>query len=176
MPVTDERGVFERLSLEAFQSGLSWLTILKKREAFRAAFHGFDPYTVASFTDSDVARLMHTQDIIRNQRKILATITNAQATINLHDVGMSLSEIVWSHMPQRSPAPENDSEVPSISDESVELAKVLKTHGYTFVGPTTMHALMTAIGVIDVHLVQSHRRGCSGLWNLDGSRVLIGDS
>ena len=171
MPVRDERGLFERLTLEAFQSGLSWLTIFKKREAFREAFFDFDPVTVAEFTETDIERLLNNPSIIRNRAKITATIANAQALVNLHHKDLTLAEIVWSHMPERSPAPVSDSEVPSTSPESVALARELKKLGFRFVGPTTMYALMCAIGVVDAHLVTSFRRGCSGLWNADGSRV-----
>lgn len=171
MPVRDERGVFERLTLEAFQSGLSWLTILRKRENFRAAFDDFDVAAIAAYSDADVARLLSDEGIIRNRAKIEATIANAQAMLALHESGETLSELVWSHMPERSPAPERDDEVPATSPESVALAKALKKRGFRFVGPTTMYALMSAIGVVDVHLVSSHRRGCSGLWNIDGTPV-----
>lgn len=170
MPVRDEAGIFERLSLEAFQSGLSWATVLRKREAFRAAFEGFVPERVAAFSDDTTTRLMGNAGIIRNRRKIEATITNAQATLELRERGEDLSSLVWSFMPERSPAPVSDAEVPSSSAESVALAAALKQRGFVFVGPTTMYALMTAIGIVDAHLVTSHRRGCSGLWNIDGTR------
>lgn len=171
VPVRDERGLFERLTLEAFQSGLSWLTILKKREAFRRAFDNFDPAVVAAYGENDIERLLGDASIIRNRRKIEATVTNARALIRLHDAGGSLSELVWGAMPERSPVPETDGEVPSTSPESVALARDLKGLGFKFVGPTTVFALMTAVGVVDVHLVSSFRRGCSGLWNVDGTRV-----
>lgn len=170
MPVTDEEGVFERLSLEAFQSGLSWLVVLRKREAFREAFEGFDPERVAVFGDRDVERLLADPGIIRNRRKIEATVANARATLLLREQGRDLAELVWSFMPERSPAPHTEAEVPSTSPESVALAKELKSRGFSFVGPTTVYALMTAIGIVDAHIVTSHRRGCSGLWNPDGSR------
>ena len=171
MPVTDDPGVFERLSLEAFQSGLSWLTILKKREAFRDAFAGFEPQRVAAFGERDVARLLADPGIVRNTRKIEATISNARATLALAEAGeTTLAELVWAAMPERSPAPETDAEVPTTSRESQALAKELKRRGFSFVGPTTMYALMSAIGIVDIHLVSSHRRGCSGLWAPDGSR------
>ncbi|WP_017794383.1 DNA-3-methyladenine glycosylase I [Leucobacter salsicius] len=173
MPVTTEAGVFERLSLEAFQSGLSWLTILRKRDAFRRAFQGFDPKQVAAYGEAEVAELMGNAEIIRNRRKIWATITNARAILELHAAGGTLSELVWSAMPEHSPAPTTDAQVPSTSAESVALAKELKRRGFSFVGPTTLYALMSAMGIVDVHLVQSHRRGCSGLWNADGSRVSL---
>ena len=171
MPVTDDPGVFERLSLEAFQSGLSWLTILKKREAFRDAFAGFEPQRVAAFGERDVARLLADPGIVRNTRKIEATISNARATLALAEAGeTTLAELVWAAMPERSPAPVTDAEVPTTSRESQALAKELKRRGFSFVGPTTMYALMSAIGIVDIHLVSSHRRGCSGLWAPDGSR------
>lgn len=170
MPVRDDAGVFERLSLEAFQSGLSWLTVLRKREAFRAAFAGFDPDRVAAFGEQDVARLMSDQGIIRNRKKIEATLSNARAVLELRSAGESLAELVWSFMPERSPAPRVDAEVPATSPESAALATELKRRGFVFVGPTTAYALMSAIGIVDVHLVTSHRRGCSGLWNVDGTR------
>ncbi|MBK0420049.1 DNA-3-methyladenine glycosylase I [Leucobacter sp. CSA1] len=170
VPVRAEAGVFERLSLEAFQAGLSWLTVLRKRESFRAAFDGFDPEAVAAYGEPDVRRLLSDAGIIRNRRKIDATIANARATLRLREEGIGLSGLVWSYMPERSPAPLRDEEVPSTSAESVALAKDLKRRGFAFVGPTTVYALMTAIGIVDAHLVGSHRRGCSGLWNEDGSR------
>lgn len=170
MPVYDERGVFERLTLEAFQSGLSWLTILRKREHFRVAFDNFEPSTIAGYTEEDVDRLLGDAGIIRNRAKIAATITNAAAVLELHGRGETLSDVVWSHMPELSPTPLTDAEVPSTSPDSVALAKALKLRGFRFVGPTTMYALMSALGVVDVHLVTSHRRGCSGLWNIDGTR------
>lgn len=171
MPIYDEAGVFERLSLEAFQSGLSWLTVLRKRDAFRAAFAGFVPDAVAAFTERDIERLLDDPGIIRNRRKIEATVANARAAIALRESGESLAALVWSYVPDRSPSPVSDHDVPSTSPESVALAKALKQRGFSFVGPTTVYALMTAIGVVDVHLVSSHRRGCSGLWASDGSRT-----
>ena len=171
MPVTDEQGLFERLSLEAFQSGLSWLTVLKKRPAFRAAFAGFDPERVAAFGEAEIAALMDDAGIIRNRRKIEATIANARAILELHRRGETLSGVVWAAMPETSPVPVTDDEVPATSPESVALAKELKRLGFAFVGPTTVYALMSAVGIVDVHLVDSHRRGCSGLWNVDGTRA-----
>ncbi|WP_308221876.1 DNA-3-methyladenine glycosylase I [Curtobacterium sp. VKM Ac-2922] len=164
MPVRDERGVFERLSLEAFQSGLSWRTILAKRPAFRAAFADFDPDIVAGFGEDDVARLMADAGIVRNRAKILATITNANATIALRADG-GLAEFVWSFRPESTPQPRTFAEVPTTSDESVALSKALRKRGFAFVGPTTMFALMEALGIVDTHLVDSHRRGTSGVWS-----------
>lgn len=165
MPVRDERGVFERLSLEAFQSGLSWATILRKRPAFREAFAGFDPEVVADFGDDDVARLMADAGIVRNRAKVLATIRNARATLALRDDPEGdLAAYVWSFAPGDTPRPRTVAEVPTTSPESVALSKALKRKGFTFVGPTTMFALMEAIGIVDTHLLDSHRRGSSGVW------------
>jgi DNA-3-methyladenine glycosylase I len=163
MPVREERALFERISLEAFQSGLSWATILRKRPAFRAAFDDFDPETVAGYGEPDVARLMADAGIVRNRRKIEATITNAGATVRLRDEG-GLVDLVWSFRPSHTPAPTTYDEVPTTSPESTALAKALRRRGFTFVGPTTMYALMEAIGMVDTHLVSSHRRGSSGMW------------
>ena len=163
MPVRDERGLFERLSLEAFQSGLSWATILRKRPAFRAAFDDFDPDTVAAYDDRDVERLMADVGIVRNRRKIDATITNARATVALRADG-GLVDLVWSFRPEATPIPASYAEVPSTSEESKALSKELKRRGFAFVGPTTMFALMEAVGIVDTHLVDSHRRGTSGVW------------
>lgn len=163
MPVRDERGVFERLSLEAFQSGLSWRTILAKRPAFRVAFADFEPDVVASFDDEDVERLMADAGIVRNRAKIRATITNANATVALRADG-GLADLVWSFRPAVTPAPRTIAEVPTTSEASVALSKALRKRGFAFVGPTTMHALMEALGIVDTHLVGSHRRGTSGVW------------
>lgn len=171
MPVTDEAGVFERLTLESFQAGLSWLTILRRREAFRRAFEHFDVDRVAAFDESRVQTLMRDSGIIRNRRKIDAAVSNARAAQGLRAEGTDLSRVVWSYQPLVSPCPKTDQDVPSTLEEAHELARELKRKGFTFVGPTMVYALMTAIGVVDVHLGTSHRRGCSGLWNLDGTRV-----
>ncbi|WP_109481170.1 DNA-3-methyladenine glycosylase I [Paraburkholderia sp. C35] len=166
MPVRDERGLFERLSLEAFQSGLSWATILRKRDAFRDAFAGFDPDVVATFGEKDIERLLADERIVRNRAKILATITNAVATIRLREDG-GLAALIWSFQPHATPAPRTIAEIPTTSDESVALSKALRKRGFVFVGPTTMHALMEATGIVDTHLVDSHRRGSSGVWPRD---------
>ena len=168
MPVRDERGVFERLSLEAFQSGLSWATILRKRPAFRDAFSGFDPDAVAEFGDEDVDRLLDDARIVRNRAKILATITNAHATLRLReasDIDGGLAGLVWSYRPNETPRPYRLADIPTQSPQSAALSRELKRHGFRFVGPTTMHALMEVIGIIDTHLVGSHRRGTSGVWS-----------
>jgi len=170
LPVRDERGLFERLSLEAFQSGLSWATILRKRPAFRTAFADFDPEVVARFDDDDRARLMADAGIVRNRLKVDATIRNARATLDLRAEG-GLVDFVWSFRPAETPRPRTMAEVPTTSPESLALSKALKAAGFTFVGPTTMHALMEAAGIVDTHLVGSHRRGSSGVWGDDGRPV-----
>ncbi|HSF97106.1 MAG TPA: DNA-3-methyladenine glycosylase I [Ornithinibacter sp.] len=165
MPVRDERGMFERLSLEAFQSGLSWATILRKRPAFREAFAGFDPEAVAGFGEHDVERLMTDAGIVRNRAKVLASITNARATLTLReDPDGDLATFVWSFQPRETPRPTCTAEVPTSAPESVALSRALKRKGFTFVGPTTMWALMEAVGIVDTHLLGSHRRGTSGIW------------
>ncbi|RAM38201.1 DNA-3-methyladenine glycosylase I [Arthrobacter globiformis] len=163
LPVRDEQGLYERISLEAFQAGLSWATILRKRPAFRAAFHDFQPETVAAFTEADVERLLQDPGIVRNRLKIRAAITNARATIALRDEG-GLADFVWAFQPTATPAPATYADVPTTSPESIALSKALRKKGFAFVGPTTMFALMEAIGMVDTHLVDSHRRGTSGVW------------
>jgi DNA-3-methyladenine glycosylase I len=163
VPVTDEHGVYERISLEAFQAGLSWATILRKRPAFRTAFDDFQPDTVAEYTGRDVERLLANAGIVRNRQKIEATITNARATIRLRDQA-GLAELVWSFKPKTTPRPRTVAEIPIASAESLALSKELRRRGFVFVGPTTMFALMEAIGIVDTHLLDSHRRGSSGVW------------
>ncbi|WP_247041687.1 DNA-3-methyladenine glycosylase I [Arthrobacter rhizosphaerae] len=164
LPVRDEQGLYERISLEAFQAGLSWATILRKRPAFRAAFHNFHPETVAAFTEADVERLLLDSGIVRNRLKIRAAITNAQATIALRPDG-GLVDFVWGFKPPTTPRPTTLAETATTSPESIALSKALRKRGFVFVGPTTMYALMEAIGMIDTHLVDSHRRGSSGIWS-----------
>ena len=163
LPVRDEQGLYERISLEGFQAGLSWATILRKRQSFRAAFHDFQPDVVAAFTEADVERLLQDPGIIRNKLKIRATIANARATVALRDKG-GLVDFVWQFQPETTPQPLTHADVPTQSPESVALSKALRKQGFSFVGPTTMFALMEAIGMIDTHLVDSHRRGSSGVW------------
>lgn len=163
LPVRDEQGLYERISLEAFQAGLSWATILRKRPAFRAAFADFHPETVAAFTEDDVERLLQDAGTVRNRLKIRATITNAQATVDLRDDG-GLVDFVWGFRPDSTPEPTALAEIPTSSPESVALSKALRKRGFVFVGPTTMYALMEAIGMVDTHLLDSHRRGTSGVW------------
>jgi len=168
MPIRDEQGLYERLSLEAFQAGLSWATILRKRPAFRTAFADFDPEKVARFDDSDVERLLNDASIVRNQRKILATINSAHATIKLRDKG-GLADFIWSFQPDKTPRPRTIEEIPTKSAESLALSKALRKEGFNFVGPTTMYALMEAVGIVDTHLLNSHRRGSSGVWPADSA-------
>ena len=225
MPITDERGLFEALSLEAFQVGLSWRTILARREAFRRAFEGFDPERVVAFTDRDVARLLQDEDIIRNERKIRAVISNARLTLRMRELAATARDAsaediplpliatsstptttdsveapntrrrrvrtlsnedlnrmrertlsdgtrvpgglpawLWSFAPSETIAPLTQNDIPTDTPESALLAKSFKTLGGVFLGPVTAYALMCAVGMVDAHLVDSHRRGCSGLF------------
>ncbi|MFB9375792.1 DNA-3-methyladenine glycosylase I [Kineococcus gynurae] len=159
VPVHGDREVYERLSLEAFQSGLSWITILRRREGFRAAFAGFDPVRVAGFDDADVARLLVDPGIIRNRSKIEATIGNARALLDLQAAGDGLSELVWSFAPAPAPAPTSFADVPASTPASTALAKELKRRGFRFVGPTTAYATMQALGIVDDHLARCPARG-----------------
>jgi DNA-3-methyladenine glycosylase I len=163
MPVKDEQGLYERICLEGFQAGLSWATILRKRPAFRAAFAGFNPDAVAQFTQADVERLLQDAGIVRNRLKIRATVTNAHATLSLRQDG-GLVDFVWQFQPDSTPRPRTHADIPTQSAESIALSKALRKRGFAFVGPTTMFALMEAIGMVDTHLLGSHRRGSSGIW------------
>ncbi|SER99243.1 DNA-3-methyladenine glycosylase I [Propionibacterium cyclohexanicum] len=156
-PVRTEQGLYERLCLEAFQSGLSWSTILRKRPAFRSAFAGFDPDAVAGFGSRDVDRLMADQGIVRNRRKIGAAITNAKATVDLRDRG-GLAAFIWSRRPDPLPRRPPGADAPTATAESAALATDLRAQGFVFVGPTTMYALMQAIGLVD-----PRTEGCSEL-------------
>jgi DNA-3-methyladenine glycosylase I len=155
-PVRDEPRLLERLCLEGFQSGLSWLTILRKREHFRAAFCAFDPERVARLGDDDVERLMGDAGIVRNRAKIEATIANARATVALHEAGETLRGLLWSFArPLSAPpaaAPHTLQDMPATTAESKALARELKRRGFRFVGPTTAYALMQATGIVNDHL------------------------
>ncbi len=164
VPVHGESELFERLTLEAFQSGLSWLTILRKRPAFRTAFRGFDAEQVARFGDRDRHRLMQDAGIVRNARKIDAAIINARAVLALRDED-GLDAFLWSHAPARHDTPHAVTDLAATSPESVALAKALKKRGFVFVGPTTMYAAMQACGLVDDHLAGCYRSGPS-----DGAR------
>jgi DNA-3-methyladenine glycosylase I len=163
-PVREDRALYEKLCLEAFQSGLSWLTILRKREAFRAAFAGFDLDAVAAFGEADVVRLMADAAIIRNRLKVEAAIANARAAVALRDGGESLSELIWAFAPGERAAPRGRADVPAITPESTAMAKELKRRGFRFVGPTTAYALMQACGLVNDHLA-----GCLARTPADGS-------
>lgn len=185
-PVTSEQGVFERLVLESFQSGLSWSTILKKRQAFRTAFASFIPEVVAAFTDQDRERLMQDAGIVRNKRKIDAAITNARAVIALRTALVAesdayragrmdeaplaqllrprqpyprhLGELIWLYQPSRHPLPKNAGEVPAQTEESRALSTQLKSRGFVFVGPVTALALMSAIGITNTDIIGTWKR------------------
>ena len=148
-PLHGSKALFERVSLEAFQSGLSWLIILRKRENFRRAFHRFDIDRVARYTDRDIDRLMNDAGIVRNRSKIEATIANARAAA---DLDVDLGELLWSFAPPPRPRPVELSQVPAVTPESTAMAKELKRRGFKFVGPTTAYALMQATGMVDDHI------------------------
>jgi DNA-3-methyladenine glycosylase I len=152
MPVLDDDGLYEKLVLEGFQSGLSWLTILRKREAFREGFAGFRISEVAAFGARDVRRLMADARIVRNRRKIDAAIDNARAAAALAGDGGSLSSLVWSFRPSRHRAPRSGADIPATTSESTSLSKELKARGFRFVGPTTAYALMQACGLVNDHI------------------------
>jgi len=159
VPVHGDAAIFERIVLEGAQSGLSWITILRKREDYREAFAGFDPQAVARFTERDVERLLENPGIVRNRQKITSAVTNAQAVVAMQAAGESLSELFWSFQPPpRKKPPANWAEVPPLTEESKALAKALKQRGFVFVGPTTMYASMQACG-----LVNDHIEGCVAL-------------
>lgn len=170
-PIRDDRGLFERLSLEAFQSGLSWLVILRKRPAFRAAFADFDIATVADFDDEDRARLMADTGIVRNRAKINATIANAVAAMELGDEGGGLADLLWSFAPaEPGPGPRSFDDVPATTAASTAMAKALKRRGFRFVGPTTCYALMQAVGMVNDHLA-----GCDARAAVDDALAASAD-
>lgn len=156
-----DRALFEKISLEAFQAGLSWITILRRRPAFRDAFHGFDIDAVAAYGDDDIARLLADERIIRNRAKVLATISNARVTADLvRDQPGALDDLIWSFAPSaKRPRPASWAQVPSSTPESEALSAELRTRGYRFVGPTTMYALMQSGGLVDDHLDGCWRAG-----------------
>ncbi|MBD8044119.1 DNA-3-methyladenine glycosylase I [Arthrobacter sp. Sa2BUA2] len=159
-PVAGEAALFERLSLEGFQAGLSWITILRKREAFREAFCGFDPATVARFGETETAELMANPGIVRNRAKIQATISNARALLAL-PAGESLEILLGKHRPQPGPAPRTTADVPASTPESVSLSRGLRARGFRFVGPVTAYAMLQATGYVNDHLEAcSIRKSC----------------
>jgi DNA-3-methyladenine glycosylase I len=156
--ITDDRGLFERLSLEGFQSGLAWITILRKRDRFRAAFADFDWTVVARFDERDITRLLADAGIVRHRGKIEATIANARAMPTVIERHGSLADLVWAHTPTRPRAPRRPADLIATSAESIALAKALKACGFRFIGPTTAYAAMQAVGVVNDHFVGCHAR------------------
>ena len=153
LPVHYDRGLYEKLCLEAFQSGLAWITILRKRDAFRTAFADFEPERVARFGKRDVARLLADAGIVRNRLKVEAAIANAKATVELRDGPKQLPELIWDHAPTgRAKAPRSWKDVAPLTPESTALSKELKRRGFRFDGPTTVYALMQACGLVNDHL------------------------
>ncbi len=159
-PTTDEREVFELLALESFQAGLAWITILRKRAAFREAFEGFAIETVAGYGESDIERLLGDAGIVRHRGKIEATIRLAELCLELADRGSSLSDLVWSFAPEPRPSPVRSiADIPDHTPEAVALSKALKARGAKFVGPTIVYAFMQSAGLVDDHLAGCHRAG-----------------
>jgi DNA-3-methyladenine glycosylase I len=154
-PVGDDARVYEKLCLEGFQAGLSWLTILRKRDGFRDAFGRFDPTVVADFDKADIERLLADSRIVRNRAKIAAAIANARATVRLYAEGTSLAAVLWSHEPAPRRPSAKLAELPATTPESKALSKELKRRGFSFVGPTTVYSTMQSLGVVNDHL-----RGC----------------
>ena len=152
LPVGDDNRVFEKLCLEGFQAGLSWLTILRKRESFRRAFAFFDPSVVARFDDADISRLLEDPGIIRHRGKIAATVANAQSTVRLAAQGISIAALLWRHEPGPRPAPKTLSDLPASTPESKALSAELRRNGFRFVGETTAYAAMQSLGLVNDHL------------------------
>jgi len=153
-PVTDDKAMYERLCLQGFQAGISWAIVLRKREALLEAFAGFEPETVARYTDRRIDRLLGDARLIRNRAKITAVVVNARATLDLWDQGRSLTELVWSFAPPARRAPKGWDEVPASTPESKALAKELRSQGFRFVGPTTAYATMQMVGLVNDHLAR----------------------
>lgn len=168
VPIVEDDKMFRLLSLLILQAGLTWGTTLGNAEVLDEAFEEFDPLIVAGFTEQDAQRLLGDERLIRNKRKVHAVMSNAKVMASLEG-GVSLAELVWAHRPERTPVPYASAEVPLESEESVALARAMRRLGFTFVGPRTCYSLMQGAGVVDTNLVGAHRRGCSGLWNEDGS-------
>ena len=161
-PVHDDNKLFEKICLEGFQAGLSWLTILRKRENFRTAFKGFDPQVVAKFTSRDVERLMQNEGIVRNRMKIEATIANAKATLKVQRELGSLDALIWSFAPKKpAKMPKQFGDIPASTPESKALSTELLTRGFKFVGPTTMYAAMQSLGLVNDHFANCHARKTS---------------
>jgi DNA-3-methyladenine glycosylase I len=166
--VVDDGRIYEKLCLEGFQSGLSWLTILRKRENFRRAFAGFDIEAVAGFDERDLGRLLGDAGIVRNRGKIEATIANARAALELRQSGGSLAALIWQYEPVRTRPPKKFSDLPSSTPESTALSKDLRRRGFRFVGPTTVYAAMQALGVVNDHLA-----GCASGALADAERAAL---
>lgn len=162
-PVAGESALFERLCLEGAQAGLSWLTILNKREGYRRLFAGFDVDACAALSDADLEAALLDAGIVRNRAKVESVRKNARATVSLRDEG-GLVAFVEQHVPAGTPSPRTTADMPTTSAESLALSKALKKKGFGFVGPTTMFALMEAVGYVDTHLTGCFRRGISGRW------------
>lgn len=156
--VRGDREIFERITLEGFQAGLSWISILKRREGFRTAFHNFELETVAAMTANDLEGLMLDIGIIRNRAKILSTIQNANVILEMRSNGESISDLVWSFQPEENKRSEADFSWLAITEESSALSKELRLRGFGFVGPTTMYAMMQAIGMVKDHAPGCHKR------------------
>ncbi len=156
-PVADDQRLFEKICLEGFQAGLSWITILRKREAFREAFCDFDFHQVAKFTSAKVDRLVKNAQIIRHRGKIQSTVNNAQRAIETLDSHGSLAAFIWSFEPRKSPTLRSRKQVPATTQESSDMSKALKKNGWTFVGPTTCYAMMQSIGMVNDHIQTCHR-------------------
>jgi DNA-3-methyladenine glycosylase I len=165
MPVLGDNALFERICLEAFQCGLSWLTILRKREAFRHSFAEFKIEAVAGFDDEDIARLLADPGIVRNRGKIVASIENARRSQEVIAELGSLARLIWSYLPPAPPAPHSYNDVPTVTPESEALARELKRRGFRFLGPTTVCALMQACGLINAHVA-----GCRARKQVDAAR------
>ena len=157
-PVTDERALFEALSLSGAQAGLSWSTILRKREGYRQAFDRFDVDTVAAYGEDDVDRLLGDAGIVRNRAKVRSVIANAQAVRGMHERGETLADLVWSVRPEGRARPAAPGDVPAVTPEAEALSKALKARGFSFVGPTIAYAFMQAVGVVDDHLESCFRK------------------
>jgi len=169
-PVVDERGLYERICLEGFQAGLSWVTVLRKREAFREVFAGFDPDVVAGFGERELGPMLGDARLIRSPAKLRAAVTNARATLALRKTATPLPRLVWSHRPAPRPAPRGWDGVPASTAESLALARALKRAGFVFVGPTTVYALMQACGLVNDHLA-----GCPVRDEVEALRTLVTD-
>jgi DNA-3-methyladenine glycosylase I len=157
-PVGDDRAILEKICLEGFQSGLSWLTVLRKRAAFRAAFAGFDAQTVARYGEDDISRLLADAGIIRHRQKIEAVVANARAVVGLWSEGLSLAGLLWAHEPSPAAPPSDTSEIAASTPGSQSLSAALRGYGFRFVGPTTLYAAMQSLGVVNDHLAGCHFR------------------